>query len=309
MTAEKAPLFEISISDLAHTLQMSVSELKEEIKQHFGIKNISMSLSPEKVRAFLKSKGVAYDKKTISVQMLKGGVAKTTSVLNIGLRAAMYGSRVLFIDMDQQSNLTYSLGVDAEDLPVWLDIVEKKVNIEQCVLSLESHVDLIPSSLNNSVLDRVLLNSNRNWSQAVLSPLKMIRDNYDLILIDTAPALSAINTAVTVASDIVLLPMTPDKFSLLGLRKNRDELDEIKNEFSLNFQTKILLTKFDARERFSHEILKECQSTYGENLIEAFIRSSSETKNSIRTQKTLYHGRSTAKEDYDRVTRLMMGLS
>ncbi len=308
MTAAKAPLFEISLTDLAQTLEISIGDLKEAVKQQFNLKHLPMTLSPELVRQFLKSRGTVYEKKIISVQMLKGGVAKTTSVLNIGLRAAMYGARVLFIDMDQQANLTFSLGVESEELPVWLDIVEKKVNIEQSVLSLEPHVDLIPSNLNNSVLDRVLLNSNRNWSQAVTAPLNMIKENYDLILIDTAPALSAINTAVTVASDIIVLPMTPDKFSLLGLRKNLDELAEIKKDFSLDFTIKILLTKFDAREKFSHEMLKICQDEYGENLIESYIRSSSDAKNTIRSQKTLFHGRSTAKEDYDKVTRSIIGL-
>ena len=308
MTATKAPLFEISLTDLAQTLEIAVGELKEDLKKQFNLKQLPITLSPELVRQFLKSRGTIYEKKIISVQMLKGGVAKTTSVLNIGLRAAMYGARVLFIDMDQQANLTFSLGVESEDMPVWLDIVERKVSIEQAVVQLEPHVDLIPSNLNNSVLDRILLNSNRNWAQAVSNPLNMIKDNYDLILIDTAPALSAINTAVTVASDIVLLPMTPDKFSLLGLRKNLDELAEIKKDFNLNFTNRILLTKFDAREKFSHEMLKVCQDEYGESLIKSYIRSSSEAKNSIRSNKTLFQGRSTAKEDYDRVTRSIMGM-
>src|SRR5437868_10112019 len=161
----------------------------------------------------------AFPHKVISVQMLKGGVAKTTSALNIGLGAAQYGARVLFIDMDQQANLTFALGVDideAEEKSVWLDIVEKKATIQQCVMKLTDKIDLIPSNLNNSVLDRVLLNSNRNWSLAVKTPLEQIRKNYDLILIDTAPALSATNTAVTVASDEVILPVNPDRFSYLG---------------------------------------------------------------------------------------------
>ncbi|MEK6774331.1 MAG: ParA family protein, partial [Bdellovibrionota bacterium] len=71
----------------------------------------------------------------------------------------------------------------------------------------------------------------------------------------------------------------------------------------------ILLTKFDAREKFSHEILQKCVSEYGDDLIKSYIRSSSEAKNTIRSNKTLFHGRSTAKEDYDIVTREMIGLN
>lgn len=309
MTAEKAPLFEISLHDLALYLQIPIGELKTELKEIFAVSPVPLSLAPEMVRQILHKRKIVYPKKIISVQMLKGGVAKTTSVLNIGLRAAMYGARVLFIDLDQQANLTYSLGVESDDLPVWLDIVEKKSNIEQCVVSLEPHVDLVPSSLNNSVLDRVLLNSNRNWAQAISAPLAMIKDNYDLILIDTAPALSATNTAVTVASEMVLLPMNPDKFSWLGLQKNLQELGEIKKDFNLDFETRILLTKFDAREKFSHEILQKCTAEYGEKLMPSYIRTSSEVKNTIRTHKTLFHGRSAAKDDYDQVTREIMNFA
>lgn len=244
--------------------------------------------------------------KVVSVQMLKGGVAKTTSVLNIGLGAANYGARVLFVDMDQQANLTFALGMDidaAEEKPVWLDIVEKKTIIQDTVIKLTDQIDLIPSNLNNSVLDRVLLNSNRNWAQAVKSPLEQIRKNYDLILIDTAPALSATNTAVTVASDMVILPVNPDRFSYMGLEKHLEELREIKKDFDLDLTEKILFTKFDGREKVSHELLQKCMDSFEDLLMKSYIRTSTEVKNTIGTGRTIYQTKSNAREDYDLITR------
>lgn len=244
--------------------------------------------------------------KVTSVQMLKGGVAKTTSVLNIGLGAAQYGARVLFIDMDQQANLTFALGVDidkAEEMPVWLDIVEKKASIQDCIVKLTDKIDLIPSNLNNSVLDRVLLNSNRNWSQAVKNPLDLIRHNYDLILIDTAPALSATNTAVTVASDEVILPVNPDRFSYMGMEKHLEELREIKKDFDLDLTEKILFTRFDGREKTSHELLQRCMESFADQLMKSYVRTSTEVKNTIGTGKSIYQTKSNAREDYDLVTR------
>lgn len=244
--------------------------------------------------------------KVISVQMLKGGVAKTTSVLNIGLGAAQYGARVLFIDMDQQANLTFALGVDAEEAEeksVWLDIVEKKARIQDCILKISDKIDLIPSNLNNSVLDRVLLNSNRNWAKAVETPLALIRKNYDLILIDTAPALSATNTAVTVASDEVILPVNPDPFSYMGLVKHLEELREIKKDFDLDLSEKILFTRFDGREKASHELLQKCIESFKGQLMKSYIRTSTELKNTLGTGKTIYQTKSNAREDYDLITR------
>lgn len=251
-----------------------------------------------------------FPQKVISVQMLKGGVAKTTTVLNIGLGAAHYGARVLFVDLDQQANLTFALGVDidaAEEMPVWLDIVEKKARIQDCVISLSGalngKVDLIPSNLNNSVLDRVLLNSNRNWAQSVKGPLAEIRQNYDLVLIDTAPALSATNTAVTVASDVVILPVNPDRFSYMGLEKHLEELREIKKDFGLSLTEKILFTKFDGREKVSHELLQKCLDSFADQMMKSYVRTSTELKNTIGTGRTIYQTKSNAREDYELVTR------
>ncbi len=184
--------FYLSITDLADLVGKSVLGVFKDCEALAGPLRHKSHLPPKLVRQYLSSKGYQYPHKVISFQMLKGGVAKTTSALNFGLRAAMYGAKVLFIDLDQQANLSYALGVDAENKPVWVDLVEKKFSIEQATCKIDEGVDLIPSSLNNSVLDRVLLNSNRNWAQAVKNPLKEIRAFYDLVIIDTAPNLSAI---------------------------------------------------------------------------------------------------------------------
>jgi chromosome partitioning protein len=299
--------FCISLSDLAAFLEISPPQAKAQAELALNRKIKSPWLVPEDVRTTLLAAGYKYPQKVISVQMLKGGVAKTTSVLNMGLRAAMYGARVLFIDLDQQANLSFALGVEDESLPVWVDIIEKKKSIEECVRFIEPHVDLIPSSLNNSVMDRVLMNSNRNWAQAVKVPLEKIRHRYDLILIDTAPALSATNTAVTIASDEVILPVNPDKFAMLGLEKNLLELADIKVDFDLQFIRKILFTKFDGREKTSHELLQKCIDSFADELMTGYIRTSSEVKNSVRSGKSLFSGKSPVKADYDLVTREVLG--
>lgn len=299
--------FCITLSDLASFMETPAAEVKRKTEKVLNKKIKSPWLLPEEVRAVLISEGYRYPQKTVSIQMLKGGVAKTTSVLNMGLRAAMYGARVLFVDLDQQANLSFALGVEDESLPVWVDIAEKRKSIEECVRFIEPHVDLIPSSLNNSVLDRVLMNSNRNWAQVVKAPLEKIKHRYDLIFIDTAPALSAVNTAVTVASDEVILPVNPDKFAFLGLQKNLGELDDIKKDFDLQFERKILFTKFDGRENASHELLQRCIDSFEDSLMKGYIRTSSEVKNSLRSGKGLYAGKSPVKDDYDFVTREVLG--
>jgi len=165
---------------------------------------------------------------------------------------------------------------------------------------------LIPSSLNNSVLDRVLLQSNRNWAQAVKAPLRELQDRYDLIILDTAPSLSILNTAVTCASDVVVLPINPDKFSMAGVKKHLEDLKELEKEFDLKLEKRILFTRFDGREMASREILTQCVDLFEDLLMKNYIRSSSEVKNTIGSGKSIFSTKSAAKEDYDLVMRELL---
>lgn len=300
--------FLLSTTDLAELIGVTSHETLKQVEKIAGSQEYKSRILPSVVRKFLSSKGYQYPQKVISFQMLKGGVAKTTSALNFGLRAAMYGAKVLFVDLDQQANLTFALGVDAEEKPVWVDLVERKTTIEKATIAIDEGIDLIPSSLNNSVLDRVLLSSNKNWAQAVKGPLKEIRSFYDLVIIDTAPNLSTINTAVTCASDMVVLPINPDKFSLLGLKKHLQDLEELKTEFALNFESRILFTKYDGRESASREILTQCIEKFEDLLLKSYIRTSSDIKNTIRSGRTIFSTKSNAKLDYDLVTRELLKL-
>lgn len=297
----------ITVSDLAAFLEIKNEKLISKLKK-MGWQGGQYVL-PQMVRPLLLDSGFEYPNKVVSVQMLKGGVAKTTTVLNMGLRASMLGARVLMIDLDQQANLSFAMGEDSEASPVWLDLVEKKVSIEKLIKPVTNFLHLIPSNLNNSVLDRVLLNSNRNWAQAVAAPLEGIRNQYDLILIDTAPAISAINTAVTVASDQVILPMNPDKFAYIGMKKNLLEIQEVAKDFNKEIESSILFTKFDGREKFSHELLQKCLEEFDDQLMKSYIRTSSEVKNTIRTSRNIFQSKNGVKEDYDAVTKEVLGFA
>lgn len=307
METQKLEDQNLSAADLAFFLECKVSDVHAQLVKLDPKWKAKGTVPGTLVRKILSKNGFRIPKQVVSFQMLKGGVAKTTSALNFGWRASHYGARVLFIDLDQQANLTFALGVDAENSPVWVDIIEKKTNIEQARVSLTPMIDLIPSSLNNSVLDRVLLNSNRNWAQAVSAPLKSIEKEYDLIIIDTAPNLSATNTAVTCASDLVVLPINPDKFSMIGLKKHLQDLKDLREEFSLDFDEKVLFTRFDGRETASQTFLAECMDLFEDLLLKHYVRTSSEIKNSIGGPRSVFTTKNNAKEDYDGVTRELLG--
>jgi chromosome partitioning protein len=299
--------FMLSVSDLADFLELSVTKVNDEIKKKCGPQKLKSLVSPQVARKILSAHGYKFPHKVVSFQMLKGGVAKTTSAYNFGLRAAQWGAQVLFVDLDQQANLTFALGSGQEDVPVWLDIFEKRVSIKDAILPVEPGVDLIPSSLNNSVLDRSILNSNKNWANAIKGPLKEIKAHYDLIIIDTAPSLSAVNTAVTCASNEIILPINPDRFSLIGLKKHLEDLKDLKKEFGLKFQERVLFTRFDGRETLSAQILADCMDEYEDLLLKHYIRTSTELKSAVGTGRTIFTTNTHAKTDYDLVTKELLG--
>lgn len=267
-------------------------------------------LSPEAAREFMLTRGYQYRKLVLSLQMLKGGVAKTTTAMNVAIRANMYGARVLLIDLDQQANLSFAFNVEDQDARVWVDVLEGKSSIQEVIKQVTPTLHLIPSNLNNSVLDRILLSGKRNVATGVSQYLDQVKGNYDLVIIDTAPNLSAINTAASCASDRVVLPVNPDKFSFVGLAKTISDLENIKREFKAKFEPKILFTKFDGRETASHELLKLCIANYGDHMLKGFIRTSTDFKNTIQSGRTIFDQKSSAKakEDYDLITREILGL-
>lgn len=303
--------FCLRLDDLAELFRLSIEKVKKELKGleiEVFLSQGKAYLSPDDVRRYLQHKGFQYHPQVISFQMLKGGVAKTTSCLNIGLRAAMYGFRVLFLDLDQQANLSFALGVDDLDTPVFVNILEKKISLSKAIHPLASNIGLLPSNLNNSVIERVLLNGTRNLGRIVRGPLEEVMGFYDLILIDTAPSLSALNTAITVASDTVVLPINPDKFTLFGVQKHLADLDQVREDFDAHFNIKILFTRYDTRESASAAYFRQCLDLFGDKMVPTYVRQSSDIKNTIASGKTIFDSKGNAKDDYDRVTRDIFGI-
>jgi chromosome partitioning protein len=303
--------FYLRLTDLAEMLKLAPEKLKKELGRleiEVILTHGKVLITPQDVRKFLKSKGYQYQHRVISFQMLKGGVSKTTSCLNMGLRAAMYGYRVLFLDLDQQANLSFALGVDDLEIPVFVDVLERKATLEKAILEISPYISLLPSNLNNSVIERVLLQSYRNLAKVVSGPLDIVKKDFDLIMIDTAPSLSALNTAVTCASDTVVLPVNPDKFTLFGVQKHLADLEQIKRDFGVEFAERIIFTKFDSRESSSQIYLEQCLDVFGKKMLDTYVRNTTEIKNSIASRKTIFDINGHGKEDYDMATRELMDL-
>ena len=270
-------------------------------------------IPPNGVRKLFEERGFQYPRKNISFQIVKGGVGKTSLSFSLAVRAAHYGARILMIDFDQQANLTRSLNVDARNTPVWLNIYRDKVPISEALIKLSETFHIIPSNLNNSRLDTELTSSSPNLRDLITDALMPIRNNYDLVIMDCPPALNKINTAVTCASDEVIIPINPDPYAMDGLNFTLSELGKIQKEFKLDFDYKIVWNRYDARERlgvyYMHELAKDEKRS--EHIYPVVIRTDTSFKNSIFDAKSIFDSpkKTPVREDIDQFAKEVLGIN
>jgi chromosome partitioning protein len=269
-------------------------------------------ITPAGVRKLLESRGFEYPKLNISFQIVKGGAGKTSLSYSLGLRASHYGARVLLVDLDMQGNLTRSFKLESREQKVWIDIFREDISAKEAIINVGDGVDLLPSNLNNSRLDLELSSSNINLITLLQSSLADVESNYDLIIFDCPPAINKISTAATCASDLVIIPLNPDPYSMDGLEFTLSELNNIKKRFSVNFDYRIVWNKYDARERlgaiYMHSLAKNSERF--EKILPVVIRTDTSFKNSIADSKSIFDlpKKSYAKEDIDQFAKEILGI-
>jgi chromosome partitioning protein len=265
------------------------------------------------VRSLLIQRGFTYPKINISFQIVKGGAGKTTLSFALAVRASHYGAKILVVDLDQQSNLTRSFNVEAREAPVWLNIIRDRVNIKKAIISLSENLHIIPSNLNNSRLDVELSQSNPNLRDMVRDKLYSVRDDYDIIIMDCPPAINKINTTATCASDLIIIPVNPDPYSMDGLEFTVSELQRIKKEFKIDFDYKIVWNRYDARERlgaiYMHALVKVEERAM--KLLPVVIRTDASVRNAVFDSKSIFDlpKKTPIRGDIDQFTRELLGIN
>lgn len=270
-------------------------------------------IPPHGIRKLFEDRGFQYPKSIISFQIVKGGVGKTSLSFCLAVRASHYGARILAIDLDQQGNLTRSFNVEARDKPVWLNLFRDKIQVESAIIELSENLHVIPSNLNNSRLDTELTQSSTNLKDLVRDTIEPIRNNYDLIIIDCPPAINKINTAVTCASDLVVIPINPDPYAMDGLDYTIYELNRVKKEFKLDLDYRIIWNKYDSRERlgavYMHELMKRTE--LHNKILPVVCRVDVSMRNAIFDSKSVFDlpKKAPIREDIDQFAKEILGVN
>jgi chromosome partitioning protein len=201
----------------------------------------------------------------------KGGVAKTTSTLNLGVAFRELGLKVLCIDLDPQGNLTMSQGLNPDDIErSMFDVVVHRLPIEEIVHHGE--VDLAVSSIDLAGAE-LALSSMIGRERALEKALLPVKAQYDYILIDTPPSLGLLTINALVASDGVIVPVQCEYLSLRGLVQLENTLSMIRENLNPNVEIiGILPTMFDRRTLHSREAIEILEENFGDLVFNTRIR-------------------------------------
>ncbi len=203
------------------------------------------------------------NKKIISFVNQKGGVGKTTSVINIGYYLASLNFKVLIIDLDAQGNASSGLGAIKQDIKYSSYDFITGVNIDKCIYPTRSkNLFMIYATNNLSGAEIELVNStNREYFlQKRLNGLE-----YDYILIDCPPSLGLLTINALTASTCIVIPVQAEYYALEGLSQLLETFKLIKNGTNPDlFILGVILTMFDKRTTLSNQILEEINKYFGE---------------------------------------------
>lgn len=250
--------------------------------------------------------------KAVAFQIVKGGTGKTSLATAFAIRANLYGLKVLCIDLDQQGNLTQTFGVDAEALPVMIDILAEGYAFAEAIAKVAPGFDLISSRIENALIDDVIKLKNLELTQVYREPFAKLKQDYDLIVIDCPPNLGNSVAAVTLAVDAVISPVVPENFALSGLKITYNTITELEEAYGIKIPFKIVLNKYDARTILSQDALQTLISHphYKENMLQTYVRTSQEFPNAIAKGISIYDSikPSIAKADIDFLTREILAI-
>ena len=200
---------------------------------------------------------------TLAIANQKGGVAKTTTVASLGTALSDLGARVLLVDLDPQSCLTFSLGIDPEELGESVhQVLLGQVIAADVICATEDGPDLLPATIELAGVETALL-MKPGREQAVRVALEDLHDDYDWILLDCPPTLGVLTVAALSAADHVLIPLQCETLSHRGVGQLLDTIYDVRRFTNPKLQLMgVLPTLFDGRTKHARAVLDTIAATY-----------------------------------------------
>lgn len=250
--------------------------------------------------------------KTIVIANQKGGIGKTTSATNIAAILEKRGKHTLLIDTDVQGNSSDTYDAKIEGAATLYDVLldEDKIPITDAIQHTQCG-DIVASDPLLRRADEILRPDSEGLYR--LQDALRILNGYEYVLIDTGPAINSILQNCLVCADSIIIPVTADRYGLLGLSQLKETIDAIKRRQNKNLKIEgILLVKFNSRTRLAQEVqddLSRIAVNMGTKVFKTAIRESTKAKEAQAMNKTLidYAPDCTTALDYSAVVAEILG--
>lgn len=202
------------------------------------------------------------------MQIKNGGVAKTTTVANLGNCLVRNGKKVLLIDFDPQADLTSSLGFKNADgmehtIKTLMEkiITKQPIDKKEAIITNEENIDLVPSNIELEALEASMINF-ENRENILRNYISKVKDDYDYILIDCRPSLGLLTINALASADSVVIPIQPQYLALKGMTQLVQAVDKVRVNINPKLKIEgILLTLAD----MNTNLAKTCEETVRRN--------------------------------------------
>ena len=203
----------------------------------------------------------------------KGGVGKTTTVVNVASFLALDGYRVLLVDMDPQGNATSGVGIDkdARESSVY-DVLLDGMDAGAAILDTDlERLAVLPSNRGLAGAEVELVPKSRR-ERRLKQALDEVRDHYDFILLDCPPSLGLLTVNALTAADSVLIPLQCEYYALEGLEQLLATIDLIRDHLNPGLELKgVVLTMHDGRTSLSADVSAEVRQHLGRQVFDAIV--------------------------------------
>jgi chromosome partitioning protein len=207
--------------------------------------------------------------RTLAVANQKGGVAKTTTVASLGSALAEAGRKVLLVDLDPQSCLTFSLGVDPDAVELSVhDVLLGRVGPAMAIQPTDDGIDLLPATIDLAGTEVALL-SRPGREYVLRSALDEVDGAYDVVILDCSPSLGVLTLNALTAADDVLIPLQCEMLSHRGVGQLLDTIDDVKRILNPKLHVVgVLPTMYDGRTNHARAVLADVAERYGLPVLE-----------------------------------------
>jgi len=203
----------------------------------------------------------------------KGGVAKTTSAVNIAAYLALNNQRTLLIDLDPQANATSGVGIDKNNLQNSIyEVLQDRAGIEEATIktSLE-FLSIVPSNINLTGAEIEMVNV-MSREYRLKKALEKVKDKYDFVVLDCPPSLGLLTVNGLSAADSVIIPIQCEYYALEGLSQLVNTVNLIKENLNEHLQIEgVLMTLADYRTNLTKEVIEEVKQYFGDKVFNAVI--------------------------------------